>query len=146
MHADAAPAHSLGVRSRCRGPATTGKPTYAECQDLCRVQNLEHSAKLLFAECQITCTRRNISLPSAGQLTLGKYRHVHRTHPQTTVTVGDAFVCRVPTWGHSANKSLPSAPQSTLGKLCHVPCTRRCHERSHFSTAVTIIVCRVPAR
>ena len=88
----------------------------------CRVQNHEHSAKPLFAKCQTTCTRRttgtrwNISLPSAGQLTLGKYRHVHRTHPQTTVTVGlllfakclqgdtrQIDLCRVPHSRHSAN-------------------------------------------
>ena len=57
---------------------TTGKPTYAECQVLCRVQNLKHSAKELFVECPpkstrwTTGTQRNKSLPSAGQLALGK--------------------------------------------------------------------------
>ena len=57
---------------------TTGKPTYAECPDICRVHNLEHSAKILFAECQKTCTRRinntrrTISLPSASHMALGK--------------------------------------------------------------------------
>ena len=93
-----------------------------ECQVLCRVQNHEHSAKLLFAKCQTTCTRRTTgtrqrhTLSSAGQLTLGKERHVHRIHPQTTVTVGPLLfaecqqgntrqtdLCRVPHSGHSAN-------------------------------------------
>ena len=130
----------------------TCSPIHYRKTHVCRVPNNMHSAnnwhsaEYLFAECRPFGTRQRHTLPSAGQLTLGKYRHVHRTHPQTTVTVGAAFVCRVPTRGHSANRSLPSAPQSTLGKLCHVPRTRRCHERSHFSTAVTVIVCRVPAR
>ena len=103
---------------------------------LCRVPARWHSAKTHFAECQSVDTRQRA--PRA--------QHPPADDPQTTVTVGDAFVCRVPTRGHSANRSLPSAPQSTLGKLCHVPRTRRCHKRSHFSTAVTVIVCRVPVR
>ena len=78
---------------------TTGKPTYAECQDLCRVQNLEHSAKLLFAECQKTCTRRTtgtrrpISLPSASQMALGK-----------------DTLCQVPVSWHSAKSVTCTAP------------------------------------
>ena len=147
-HVCRVPGSLPSAESRALGKAT-----------ICRVPNNMHSAnnwhsvEYLFAECRPVGTRQRHTLPSAGQLTLGKYRHVHRTHPQTTVTVGAAFVCRVPTKVHSANISLPSAPQSTLGKLCHVPRTRqflrplcRCHERSHFSTAVTVIVCRVPAR
>ena len=130
-----------------------GKATICRVPKNMHSANNWHSAAYLFAECQPDGTRQRHTLPSASQLTLSKERHVHRTHPQTTVTVGAAFVCRVPTRGHSANRSLPSAPQSTLGKLCHVHRTRqfprplcRCHERSHFSTAVTVIVCRVPAR
>ena len=124
---------------------TTGKPTYAECPDICRVHNLEHSAKILFAECQKTCTRRinntrrTISLPSASHMALGKdtlCRVLVSWHSAKSVTCtntrpadvrygGDAFVCRVPTWGHSATRSLPSALQSTLGKRCHVHRTRQ---------------------
>jgi len=99
---------------------------------LCRVPARWHSAKTHFAECQSVDTRQRAS---------------RAPHPPADDRYGGGCFC-LPSasWGHSANKSLPSAPQSTLGKLCHVPRTRRCHERSHFSTAVTVIVCRVPAR
>ena len=33
------------------GARTTGNNTYAECQILCRVHNIEHSAEFTFAEC-----------------------------------------------------------------------------------------------
>ena len=164
---------------------TTGKPTYAECPDICRVHNLEHSAKLLFAECQknmhsankwhsaaylfAECqpsgTRQRHTLPSASQLTLGKERHVHR---QTTRrrplrwrcfclpsaymgTLGNKIfaeclhgdtrqqdLCRVPYSRHSANAVTCTAPASSPRPL------RCCHERSHFSTAVTVMLRRVP--
>ena len=75
MYTDSLP--EMTMNSLKDGAVTTGKPTYVECPDICRVHNLEHSAKLLFAECQTTCTRRttgtrqNITrqrhtLPSAG--------------------------------------------------------------------------------
>ena len=113
-----------------------GKATICRVPNNMHSANNWHSAEYLFAECRPVGTRQRHTLPSAGQLTLGKYRHVHRTHLQTPADdrYGGGCFC------------LPSAPQSTLGKLCHVPRTRRCHERSHFSTAVTVIVCRVPAR
>ena len=106
---------------------------------LCRVPASWHSAKTHFVECRTVDTRQRAS---------------RAPHPPADDRYGGAaFVCRVPTRGHLANRSLPSAPQWTLGKLCHVHCTRqfprslcRCHERSHFSTAVTVIVCRVPVR
>ena len=81
------------------GWSTTGKPTYAECQGLYRVQHLEHSANVLFVECLpkstrwTTDTRRNKSLPSAGQLALGK-----------------ATLCRVPASWHSVNTITCIAP------------------------------------
>ena len=123
-------------------PCTTGKPTYAECPDICRVHNLEHSAKLLFAECQKTCTRRTngtrrpISLPSASHMALGKdtlCRVLVSWHSAKSVTCtdrrpandrygGDAFVCRVPTWGHSATRSLPSTHMGTLGNKIFAEC------------------------
>ena len=137
---------------------TTGKPTYAECPDICRVHNLEHSAKILFAECQKTCTRRinntrrTISLPSASHMALGKdtlCRVLVSWHSAKSVTCtnrrpaddrygGDAFVCRVPYSRHSANAVTCTAPASSPRPL------RCCHERSHFSTAVTVMLRRVP--
>ena len=92
---------------------TTGKPTYAECQVLCWVQNLEHSAKELFVECPpkstrwTTGTQRNKSLPSAGQLALGK-----------------AALCRVLACGHSAKPIFAECLKKTLGKERHVHRTR----------------------
>jgi hypothetical protein len=93
----------------CMLTITTRNPTYAECRRLCRVQNIEHLAKLLFAEClpkstrQTDDTRRNKSLPSAGHVALGK-----------------AKLCRVPKAGHSANPTLSSAMWPALGKQRHV--------------------------
>ena len=74
-----------------------GKATICRVPKNMHSANNWHSAAYLFAECQPDGTRQRHTLPSASQLTLGKERHVHRTHPQTTVTVGAAFVCRVPT-------------------------------------------------
>ena len=88
---------------------TTGNPTYAECRRLCRVHNIEHSAKLLFAEClpkstrQTDNIRRKKTLPSASHVALGK-----------------ATLCRVPKSRHSANAPLPSAAWAALGNKCHV--------------------------
>ena len=113
--------------------------------------NKWHSAAYLFAECQPYSTRQRHTLPSASQLTLGKERHVHR---QTTRRRPLRWRCFC----------LPSAYMGTLGKdLCRVSysrhsanavtCTahassprplRCCHERSHFSTAVTVMLRRVP--
>ena len=116
---------------------TTGNPTYAECRRLCRVHNIKHSAKLLFAEClpkstrQTDNIRRKKTLPSASHVALGK-----------------ATLCRVPKSRHSANSvtcathartrplqrgrrySLPSASQCALGKDNHMHLTQplpRCH-------------------
>ena len=136
---------------------TTGNPMYAKCQGLCRVQNIEHSAKLLFAEClpkstrQTDDTQRKKTLLSAGHVTLGKptfaechvgsTRQIASRAPHTPAHAryyGVAFttviVCRVPARGHLANISLPSATQLALGKHCHV--TRPLN--------VTVIICRVP--
>ena len=92
---------------------TTGNPTYAECRRLCRVHNIEHSAKLPIAEClpkstrQTDNTRRKKTLPSASHVALGK-----------------ATLCRVPKSRHSANAPLPSATWAALGKQCHMRHTR----------------------
>ena len=63
---------------------TTGNPAFAECQGLCRVPNLGHSATSFFAECLAWGTRQNrgtrqrkalgkyASLPSAESQALGK--------------------------------------------------------------------------
>ena len=77
---------------------TTGNRHFAECQRLCRVYFIGHSANTVFAECQIKYTRQkkntrqNASLPSAFFLALGK----------------DVF-CRVLFFGTWQNASLPSA-------------------------------------
>ena len=110
--------------------------------------NKWHSAAYLFAECQPYGTRQRHTLPSASQLTLGKESHVHQ---HTTVTVamllfaeclhGDTRqqdLCRVPYSRHSANAVTCTAPASSPRPL------RCCHERSHFSTAVTVMLRRVP--
>jgi len=82
---------------------------YAECRMLCRVHNIEHSAKLLFAEClrkstrQTDNTRRQKTLPSASHVALGK-----------------ATLCRVPKSRHSVNEPLPSAAWAALVNKCHV--------------------------
>ena len=80
-----------------------GKATICRVPNNMHSANNWHSAEYLFAECRPVGTRQRHTLPSDGQLTLGKYRHVHRTHPQTTVMVGATFVCRVPHSRHSAN-------------------------------------------
>ena len=105
-----------------------GKATICRVPNNMHSANNWHSAEYLFAEWRPVGTRQRHTLPSAGQLTLGKYRHVHHTHPQTTIMVGAAFVCRVPTRGHSANRSLPSAPtvdtRQTLSRAPHTPLPR----------------------
>ena len=59
-------------RTIAKAVNATGNPSYAECLGLCRVQNLEHSAKGQFAECknkntqQNLNTRQNTSLLSAN--------------------------------------------------------------------------------
>ena len=132
---------------------------------LCRVHNIEHSAKLLFAEClqkstrQTDNTRRKKTLPSASHVALGK-----------------ATLCRVPKSRHSANAPLPSAAWAALGNKYHVRhtsphttvffaecltvCTRQrqsrvphtpvtslppcCHERYTAKLSITVMICRVP--
>ena len=103
--------------------------------------NKWHSAAYLFAECQPYGTRQRHTLPSASQLTLGKERHVHR---QTTRRRPLRWRCFC----------LPSAYMGTLGNKIFAECPtvdtrqtlslRCCHERSHFSTAVTVMLRRVP--
>ena len=97
---------------------TTEKTIFAECQRLCRVYFIGHSAKTVFAECQIKYTRQkkntrqNASLPSAFFLALSKY-----------------VFCRVLFFSTRQNASLPSAFFLALGKdvfcrvlrLCRVP-------------------------
>ena len=132
---------------------TTGNPTYAECRRLCQVQNIEHSAKLLFAEClpknsrQTDDTRRKKTLPSAGHVTLGKAKLCrvpksgHSANPPLPsatraallprpLPVTAVIVCRVPARGHSANTSLPSATHRALGKDDHM---RLCDDRYRYS-------------
>ena len=103
-----------------------GKATICRVPKNMHSVNNWHSAAYLFAECQPDGTRQRHTLPSASQLTLGKERHVHRTHPQTTVTVGDAFVCRVPHSRHSAN---------TVTCTAHA----RSHDRYPIATNVHIL-------
>jgi len=105
---------------------------------LCRVPAIWHSAKTHFAECQSVDTRQRASRAPTDD-------------PQTTVTVamllfaeclhGDTQqtnLCRVPYSRHSANAVTCTAPASSPRPL------RCCHERSHFSTAVTVMLRRVP--
>ena len=100
-HVCRVPGSFPSVKSRALGKAT-----------ICRVPNNMHSANnwhsaaYLFAECQPDGTRQRHTLPSASQLTLGKERHVHRTHPQTPADdrYGGGCFC------------LPSAYKGTLGK------------------------------
>ena len=119
-------------------------PTFAECWRLCRVQDIEHSAKIQFDEClpkatrQKFNTRQRLALPSAWLQTLGKptfaechagsTRHtasrVRRKLPPRPLPVTAVIVCRVPARGHSANTSLPSATHRALGKDYHVRRTR----------------------
>jgi len=83
-----------------------GKATICRVPNNMHSANNWHSAEYLFAECRPVGTRQRHTLPSAGQLTLGKYRHVHRTHPQTPADdrYGGGCFC------------LPSAYKGTLGK------------------------------
>ena len=109
-----------------------GKATICRVPNNMHSANNWHSAEYLFAEYRPDGTRQRHTLPSAIQLTLGKERHCTDRPQQTTEHNRRhrrrplrAFVCRVPTWWHSAKRSLPSALQSTLGKLCHVHRTRQ---------------------
>ena len=116
-----------------------GKATICRVPNNMHSANNWHSAEYHFAECRPVGTRQRHTLPSAGQLTLSKYRHVHRTHPQTTVTVGAAFVCRVPHSRHSANSvtcpahavatNVPIFPQTLplLFAECQLGNTRQKH-------------------
>ena len=125
---------------------------------LCRVPAIWHSAKTHFAECQSVDTRQRASLhrqttaddrpqqtppqttvtcfclPSAYMVALGKKIFAECLHGDTR----QQDLCRVPYSRHSANAVTCTAHASSPRPL------RCCHERSHFSTAITVIVCRVP--
>jgi len=79
-----------------------------ECRRLCRVHNIEHSAKLLFAECL--------------RKTLGK---------QTTL--GGRKLCRVPATWHSAKPHFAECINEDTRRthLCRVP------RGQHLATSVT---------
>ena len=114
---------------------------------LCRVPVIWHSAKTHFAECQSANTRQRASRAPTDH---------NRRQTTTDATADDRYVllfaeclhggtrqkdlCRVPYSRHSVNSVTCTAHASSPRPL------RCCHERSHFSTAVTVIVCRVPVR
>ena len=104
---------------------------------LCRVPARWHSATTHFAECQSVDTRQRASAPTRRRpLQWGMFLFAECLHGDTRQT----NLCRVPYSRHSANALTCTAHASSPRSL------RCCHERSHFSTAVTVIVCRVPVR
>ena len=129
---------------------TTGNPTYAECPRLCRVHNIEHSAKLPFAECLPKILGKQTTLGGRKLCRVPATWHSATPHFAERLNQGTrrTHLCRVPRGQHSANSvtcathartrplqrgrhySLPSASQCALGKDNHMRRTRplpRCH-------------------
>jgi hypothetical protein len=112
---------------------TTGNQHFAECQMLCRAQNIGHSAKILFAECRtrqrqthgefilyrVSGTRQSKTLGKdhfAEGRALGK--GWHSANRRQEVTVGHAvIVCRVFGPRHSAKRACAECRGQTLGKI-----------------------------
>jgi hypothetical protein len=101
--------------------ATTGNQHFAECQILCQVQNIGHSANRLFAECRTRQRQTHGELilywasGTRQRKTLGKERFAecralgkgwHSANRRQEVTVGHAVtVCRVSGPRHSAKRT-----------------------------------------
>jgi len=130
-------------------PCTTGNPMFAECWRLCRVQDIEHSAKIQFDEClpkatrQKFNTRQRLALPSATRAALGTQPHVcaansrRARYPSRPLLFaecpqGDTRqtpLCRVPRIGHSAKTITCAARDRTpLPRTVHL-----CEDRYRYS-------------
>ena len=86
------PATTVMIGGR-KAPATTGDTLYAECQMLCLVFYIGHSAKERFAECH-----------SWQKTTHGKKVVCLVPNTRQTATLGKSVVCLVPGTQHSANQ------------------------------------------
>jgi hypothetical protein len=109
---------------------TTGNAVFAECPRLCRVLNIGHSAKRLFAECytrqrkthgeRILCRapgprqRKTLGKEYFTECrALGKGRHsANKRH-----AINDVILCRVSCHRHSAKRRFAECLAKTLGKM-----------------------------
>jgi len=108
---------------------TTGNGIVAVCLDICRVLNIEHTAKALFAVCQHLSPRQSI----------GTRRRAHLPCCSAPVRNGIGFVCRVPYIWHTANETAHVGPN---GCRIFAVCGTKTPGKYIFLTCV-FVFCRV---
>ena len=118
------------------GRFTTGIASFAECQELCRVFYIGHSAKDVFAECPNSNTRQRHDPRQSWSLPSAQDRHSTKTF-----SLPSAQIC------HSAKTFFAECQRLTLGKFWPTvkpACRRQLFAECTNATLGKEALCRVP--
>ena len=145
------PNFNLGFKIKCKVSRKNLETKNKKTKNLCRVPNLQHSAKIICAECQTSGTRQKLTVCTttnlcrvscfAESLTLGK-DHLRRGPGfAECLALGKEPLCREPGFAESGTRQRGSLPRAALGKeaLCRVPDIQ--HSAKHLTLGKVRLSC-----